>query len=818
MTAVLNESFTVVHAYLDSIESGVVELASDWDSESAPLISMEGSRSKYLRLQPIEAYQYGLNSHYFVDEEGTLVFILNPESYPSIDYEETRVFLAGDFNDWQEAVGKRKWRLKWEIFDGIRCLIYRDGQGEISLDEEHAFKFVTEHDHWLPVDMDAPNDRSDEDGRWNYTFLPDVTGSHRFRFELDEPVDLSENNHLVYLKNGDEKFAYLHPGEFFFSLSSEKELGAIVGSGETVFRLFAPRAKWVKVGYFEDLADPDSIEWILMEKSDDFVWETKVKRELSGVYYWFRLDGPDGPFGEFDPNYRILDPYAKATVSSIGPGIIADDAAFEHEDRLSYAAPQWQDLVLVECHVQDLTSKIDGYHPSGGRSCGFPELTRFTQSDSFYPSKLGANAVELQPIQENDGNASGEYHWGYMTANFFAPNSKYGTSPETGSQVRELREAVDALHQRGLAVIADVVYNHVGEPAHLMYIDKQYYFHLGAGGELTNWSGCGNDLRCDTPMARRIIVESLKRLALFYGFDGFRFDLADLVGKPALIEIERELKAVRPDIILIAEPWSFRGHIGMELRDTGYASWNDGYRDFVKEYVRGKGNQEGIEYFLKGSPQHYATWPAQTVNYVESHDDRVWIDDITENREHNGLHPAMRDERRTRLMTSILMMSIGIPMLHAGQDFMMSKGGFKNSYQRADLNALDYNRTLEYPGVTEYTRAWVNFRKSELGRLVRHYVRAQEGFFQFFKPEGSSAIACIINADGSLGSEALLFAVNPALESVIIELGDWSESPWKQICDHDRFWGLAAERDPVNRPSSKLFVPSLGCGLWVSAL
>jgi len=817
MTEVLNDSFTVAQAYLDSLESGVVELESDWTSEASPLVALEGRSRRRLRLTPIEHYEYGLTSHYFVDEAGVLVFLLNPETYPSIDYEETRIFLAGEFNGWEKAVRKREWRLKWEIFHGIRCLVFRDEERRIPLDQELQFKFVTEHDHWLLVDMDAPNARSDETGRWNYFIQRGVTGRHRFRFELKKAIDLSENNRIVYQSGGDEKSICLHPGDFFFSLSSDKELGSIVRDEKTIFRLFAPRAKWVKVGIFQDLADTDSIEWILMEKSDDLVWEATIGRNLSGSYYWFRLDGPEGPFGLFDPDFKILDPYAKATVSAVGPGIVIDDSGYECGDSLSYAAPQWQDLVIVECHVQDLTSKKAEYKKEAGKVCGFGDLAHFARSDSFYPCRLGANAVELQPIQENDATTADEYHWGYMTTNFFAPNSKYGSAPESASQVEELREAVKAMHDRGLAVIADVVYNHVGEPAHLMYIDKQYYFHLGGDGSPTNWSGCGNDLRCDTPMARRIIIESLKRLALFYGIDGFRFDLADLVGKATLVEVEKELKAVRPDIILIAEPWSFRGHIGMELRDTGYASWNDGYREFLKKYVKGKGNQDGVEYFLRGSPDHYATWPAQTVNYVESHDDRVWIDDITRNSRQNGQRPTLKDARRTRLMTSLLMMSIGIPMLHAGQDFMMSKGGFRNSYQRGDLNALDYDRELDYPGMTEYARRWVQFRRSKLGGLTRHFERVGDGFFRFFKPKGTSAVAYALNLDRTMGDEILLYGVNPTSGSVSIELGEWGAAfRWKQICDHDRFWGLESEHEPVNRPGAFLNLPRLSCGLWVA--
>src|SRR5690606_3232013 len=163
---------------------------------------------------------------------------------------------------------------------------------------------------------------------------------------------------------------------------------------------------------------------------------------------------------------------------------------------------------------------------------------------------------------------------------YFSPESSYSLNPAEASGVKELQQLVAAFHRRGIAVILDVVYNHVGEPAHLMFLDKLYYFYQDATGELSNWSGCGNDFRADAAMARRLIIDSCRHFIEAYGVDGFRFDLADLIGRDVLVEIETALKRTKPDVILIAEPWSFRGHIAGELRDTGWASWNDGYRNF----------------------------------------------------------------------------------------------------------------------------------------------------------------------------------------------------------------------------------------------
>jgi len=297
--------------------------------------------------------------------------------------------------------------------------------------------------------------------------------------------------------------------------------------------------------------------------------------------------------------------------------------------------------------------------------------------------------------------------------------------------------------------------------------------------------------------------------------DGFRFDLAELLGIRVLREIESELKRVRPGVILIAEPWSFRNHIAGLLRETGWSSWNDGYRDFTREYVRGNGAAARMEYFLKGSPWYFAKWPAQTVNYTESHDDRAWIDMITENPNFDGTVPTLNDRRRTHLMAALLFMSVGIPMIAAGQDFLRSKRGVNNTYQRGHLNALDYRRLYRYLGTHAYFADWIAFRRSERGRLLRHFTRASETFFRFFFVPESPALAAVYNADQSQGVARLLFAINPTNSDVAVPIDSAiAQCHWRQLANHERFF--SPNGPGVTEPvETELFVPALGCGLWI---
>ena len=596
-------------------------------------------------------------------------------------------------------------------------------------------------------------------------------------------------------------------------LGSQRPLGARIEGKATLFRLFAPRASRVTVLFFRHIDTPEPT-CLRLKRLDDGVWEATHPGDLHGWYYYYRVESRrHSPTVHFNKDFQILDPYALAAVGPAGPGIIWDRTRI-NRSAFSFEPPSWHDLVILEAHVRDLVNRAPLELDDEERR-GFTGLTKWLDARGCYLRSLGVNAVELQPVQEfGDRYDKREYHWGYMSTNFFAPESSYALVPECGSQIEELQALVAAFHRHGIAVILDVVYNHVGEPNHLLHIDKEYYFHLDEDQGLTNWSGCGNDLRCDTPMARRLIIDSLTHLVETYDVDGFRFDLAELIGKDVLEEVEVALKRVKPSIVLIAEPWSFRGHIGLSLKATGFASWNDGYRDFLRDYVLGQGNQEGLRYFINGSLTHLTAWPAQTVNYAESHDDRSWIDRITENANHRGEFPTPNDRKRTHLMVAILMSSLGIPMLAAGQDFLRTKGGSDNTHRAGEINALDYHRLLAYSGSHEYFRRWIRFRLSERARVLRLDSPPGDGFLRYFGAEHGSALAVLFNADRSRGSSRLLFAVNPHHTSVHIGLGDLRLTDWKQLADHERFEPAGLECALLPCIHGRLELPPITCGLW----
>jgi 1,4-alpha-glucan branching enzyme len=823
----------IVRAWLEAPASGIVELDRDWTAQRRPRFTLGKHCPAPAALTPAPALPAGRTFGYFFDgAEGAIVFVLPLEHGCDIDAARDTVYLAGDFNGWQEAVGREAWRLQPAQLDGEHVLMWR-AEASTFQGWGQRFKFVTGEHQWLVPPSDAPNLVRDEHGNLNRTVDPARTGWHLWRFTVGEPLNLAEAWTVGWADRAEPGAVPLVPGNFFYELASDLPLGAIVRANATVFRLFAPRARsvllhiareWESGAAAPERAAPapgpveELLPFALARRRDADgaagVWEITLNRNLHGWFYWYTLDGPAG----FDPAMRVLDPYAPATVGRDGPGIVLDPATVAAPDR-RFKTPAWHDLVIVEAHVRDLAAQAPVAAGEAERR-GFTGLRKWVESDDFYLHHLGVNAVELQPLHQFDNVTPEEYHWGYMTNSFFAPAAAYALVPEKASGVKELQDLVAAFHRRGMAVIVDVVFNHVGVPAHLMAVDRLYYFEQDAAGNLANWSGCGNDLRARSAMARRLIADSCIHWLETFGIDGFRFDLAELLGTEVLRDLETVLKRAKPDVILIAEPWSFRGHIAGALRDTGWASWNDGYRDFVRDYVRGNGAPERMEYFLRGSPWYFAKWPAQTVNYTESHDDRTWIDVITENPGGNGFQPTANDRRRTHLMAALLFMSLGIPMLSAGQDFLRSKHGVNNTYLRGDLNALDYRRLYRHLSTHSYFADWIAFRRGELGRLLRPWQRPSEGFFRFVHAAGSPALAAVYNADLSQGPARLLFAVNPTPREVTVAIGAGlaGDQPhaWDLLADQDRFY--ISSRHGVSLPvEAELYLPPLGCALWVHA-
>ncbi|PWU06258.1 MAG: glycoside hydrolase family 1 [Verrucomicrobia bacterium] len=781
----------------------LVLLSSDWlDGQALPPINFYvDSELVKDKIEPAPLITFGKLTGYYINNN-EITFIYRPQK----NEKEEKIYVAGNFNGWGKVINDEKWLMKPRLDksgnDEILELTLDWAEIE-KLGEDLFFKFVTQHNEWLVIPPETPNATFDEHNNNNYAIYPQITGHNAFILTCDVGYD-PEVKYAVSWEEGDGKPRYdIDDKILLCSLASTQELGCIIAGESTLFRLFAPSAQFVKVFFYSE-QNPKEISELSLKRNSDFTWEGVFSKNLHGYRYYYNVSN-DTP---------ILDPYALACYGPSGPGIVIDKSQVG-KIKSHFEPPRWEDLIILETHLRDLiedTRFVDKME----KPAGFRDFIEWLKSDDNYIEELGINALEFLPIQEFETHNPFEYHWGYMPTNYFCPSSSYAFGENEMSHISDFRELVAVLHEKRIAVILDVVYNHSGSPKHLLNIDKNYYFLVDKNGNLTNWSGCGNDFNASTPMGKRLILESLIYLIETFDVDGFRFDLAELLGIPVLEEIFKALKQVKPSIILIAEPWSFRGHIGHALKDTGFSSWNDGYREFIGDYVRGLSNHEAFVYFVTGSISYLARFPSQSVNYAASHDDYCWIDKITENPHHDGSNPTVNDIRRTHLMVAILMMSVGIPMIAEGQDFLHSKGGYFNSYNNEYVNTLRYINLCKHSHTHEYFSEWIRFRLSEKGKSIRLSGIPSDGYFRFYKSNESSMSGILFNADSSLDKDdQLLFIVNPHILQNKILVSDLKREDFVQIGDQDRLepQGLQGAFLPWNE--NQIILPGLSFGLWI---
>ncbi|NIW80451.1 MAG: pullulanase [Calditrichae bacterium] len=474
----------------------------------------------------------------------------------------------------------------------------------------------------------------------------------------------------------------------------------------------------------------------------------------------------------FDSTIVVADPYSRAVVTKNHYTHPAKTLIME-PDRFDWEGDTWQniphrDLIIYEMHVRDMTA-----HPSSG----VPERVRGTyvglihepqEGGLPYIGELDVNAVELLPAQDfgnieppfrdstisvfNTWNPYSQNHWGYMTSYFFAPESYYATGStlepgqyngEDGRQIREFKEMVKAFHQNNIAVLMDVVYNHVSQYDYnpLKYIDKFYYFRLTPNCDFENISGCGNDFKTERPMARRLIVESVKFWMEEYHIDGFRFDLANLIDWKTCTEILKEARKINPKVIIIAEPWG-GGYNPPGFSDIGWAAWNDqirnGYKGWNPHEDRGfvfgdwqnRNTRKSLQRYAMGSPRKFGGQYrdiSHCVNYLASHDDhtlgdfiRLALREVEENQRITNLEANVRlspqELKANKLAALALLTSQGMVMIHEGQEFARSKVIAKTAFPDSAWGHIDHN-SYEKDNPTN----WLNFRHVEINEELRQY-------------------------------------------------------------------------------------------------
>src|SRR5579862_1078502 len=517
-------------------------------------------------------------------------------------------------------------------------------------------------------------------------------------------------------------------------------LGATWDGEGVNFALFSAHAEKVELCLFDQTGQREEARIALPEYTDE-VWHCYLPEVRPGQLYGYRVHGPyDPPAGHrFNPNKLLLDPYAQAisgalqwsdAVYGYRVGSPREDLAFDRRDSARFVPKcrvvesaftwnrdhppriSWEESIILEMHVRGFTMRHPAVEPSARGT--FAALGSPAVID--YLVELGVTAVELLPIQavateRRLADAGLANYWGYNTIAFFAPDPRYLPAGAVG----EFKTAVKRLHEAGIEVLLDVVYNHTGEGNHLgptlsfRGIDNLSYYRLDSDRRhYTDVTGCGNTLNLDHPRVLQMVMDALRYWALEMHVDGFRFDLAATLAREGgggdYSRHSGFFDAIRQDpamaqLKLIAEPWDV-GPFGYQLGNfpPGWAEWNGQYRDAVRRFWKGENSMIAeIASRLAGSSDIFdgrGRRPWASINFVTAHDGFTLHDLVSYEKKHNDANlennrdghepnfswncgvegpsddPAVRSlrHRQKRNLLASLLLSLGVPMLLAGDE------------------------------------------------------------------------------------------------------------------------------------------------------
>jgi pullulanase len=584
------------------------------------------------------------------------------------------------------------------------------------------------------------------------------------------------------------------------------DLGNVYSKSSTKFRVWAPTAKSVNLVTYAKADDLAASGVVTAMKSDvNGTWIAELSGDKHGLIYNYRVS-LDGATNE------AVDPYVRATTVNGVRGVVVDldktDPAGWSTKKPAFSGKP-TDAIIYELHVRDLSMDASSGIPAAnkGKYLAFTNLnTSFAgQKTGISAIKdLGVTHVELLPIFDYasvDEN-SPTFNWGYDPMNYNVPEGSYSSDPKNPTaRITELKAAIQSMHDQKLRVNMDVVYNHVYTASNFSQelIIPGYWFRTDESGNLTNGSGCGNDVASERPMVRKFIVDSVKYWASEYNLDGFRFDLMGLMDIETINQVTAALKKIDPTIIVIGEGWDM-GTLPAELRANqknisklnGVAHFNDQIRDGLKGSVftpadpgwaTGKLTaRSDVTAGIVGNTEHSidmaAKWitqsPAQSVNYVESHDNLALADKITASVK--GVSPA-GVAQLSHFATSVAFLAQGVPFMQAGQEFLRSKNGDENSYKSSDeVNSLKWSTKARNATTTKYFQGLIALRKAH--PAFRMSTAAAVKANLKFIPTTNDVIVYTLNGRAVKDPAKLIVVIhnpNPGATSVTLpNKGKWS--------------------------------------------
>ena len=548
--------------------------------------------------------------------------------------------------------------------------------------------------------------------------------------------------------------------------------GAVIGDQGVQFVVFSRSATEMRLLLYDDVNDTEPAEILNFDPNQNRwgdIWSIYVPGLQPGQLYHFQATGPHDPSQglRFDANARLIDPYAKALAGKFQPatdGIIRPPKCVVVDDHFDWAGDRHlrtdiSETVIYEMHVRGFTKDDSSGVKHPGSYLGVIDKIPYLKS-------LGVTAVELMPVHEfpihdfSGKKLERPNYWGYDSMAFFAPHRGYAWDQTPGAQVTEFKQMVKALHEAGIEVILDVVFNHTcegnekGPVLSFKGLENPVYYMLENDARYyKNYSGCGNAVNGNHPIVREMIFHCLRHWVHNYHIDGFRFDLAsilsrdrsgNLVPNPPLVEAIGE-DPLLADTKIIAEAWDAAGayQVG-SFGDDRWAEWNGRYRDDARSYWRGDGGTRGaLATRLSGSADLYQPGgrpPCASINFITSHDGFTMNDLVSYREKHNlangednrdgdnnnhsenfgvegptdqPIIDALR-LRQIKNMLSTLMLSQGVPMLVAGDEFRRTQKGNNNAYcQDNEISWVDWALQQKNTELIRFVRALIQFRKNQ---------------------------------------------------------------------------------------------------------
>ncbi|MCF0040607.1 glycogen debranching protein GlgX [Dyadobacter fanqingshengii] len=565
--------------------------------------------------------------------------------------------------------------------------------------------------------------------------------------------------------------------------------------------------------------------------------------------YGYRMDGPFKPEEghRFDKSIILSDPYAKA-IGGRDSWLAKPnwDNIYPYRSRLVFEDFDWEndhpletpieDLVIYEMHVRGFTQ-----HPSS--NVKNPGTFAAIRSKIAYLKELGINCVELMPIYEFDEWENSKENpvtgglivnfWGYSTVNFFSPKAGYAATGKFGMQVDELKTLVKELHKNGIEVMLDVVFNHTAEGDHRGHtisfrgIDNKTYYMLTPEGYYFNFSGTGNTLNCNNPVVRNMVLDCLRYWAADYHIDGFRFDLAAILGRdqngaplsnPPLLE-SLAYDPILAKCKLVAEAWDAGGlyQVGSFPAYGRWAEWNGKYRDSIRKFLKGDEGLVGeIAQCIQGWPDlYYYRGPTASINFIACHDGFTLYDLFAYNEKHNEANGENNNDggndnhswncgvegetddafvnqlrhKQIKNALSILMVSQGVPMILSGDEVGVTKSGNNNTYcHDNELNWLDWSLMEKNSDIFYFAQRITRFRRAHPVLRSRTHFQHKDyvgsGFAditfhgtQAWHPDFSSSSRCIAfmldgahAKSGTIQDDSIYIAMNSHYDALYYEL------------------------------------------------